>query len=205
LLPPLLIVATSPLPLQLILPESLKLLPLYTLALTKNPAFRANAVATTAQAARRQATSGGVHPGIVRPDERSYLLHQIASMDVASSVKFLYPDLYALHDMPEEVRASVGRNRQLIAMFSIPTTCTAHLMLYPYCMCIHSTTLTARPISYAFAALFAAVRSHKQSFFRLFCSVASQMRTEASSYPGCVSLPQNSSRTMACICSTARQ
>ena len=95
----------------MILPESLKLLPLYTLSLIKNPAFRANQVATTGQAARRQSQSGrgGVHPGIIRPDERSYLLHSIATMDIASSIKFLYPDVYALHSMPEEVSESVHR------------------------------------------------------------------------------------------------
>ena len=37
-----------------------------------------------------------MHPGIIRPDERSYLLHSIATMDIASSIQFLYPDVYAL-------------------------------------------------------------------------------------------------------------
>jgi len=70
---------------QLILPESLKLLPLYALSLTKNGILRAGTD--------------------VRADERSALMAQGFRMPVMSSVAFVYPRLFALHTLNEHVGA----------------------------------------------------------------------------------------------------
>lgn len=61
------------------IPENLKLLPLYTLALMKNVAFR-----------------GGTD---VHPDERVHAMHRLNGMDVAESKHFIYPRMFSLHDM----------------------------------------------------------------------------------------------------------
>ncbi|KAL9189552.1 hypothetical protein ACHAXT_009227 [Thalassiosira profunda] len=60
-------------------PENLKLLPLYTLALMKNVAFR-----------------GGTD---VHPDERVHAMRRLTNMDVLASKHFLYPRMFSLHDM----------------------------------------------------------------------------------------------------------
>ena len=70
---------------QLILPESLKLLPLYALSLTKNGILRAGTD--------------------VRADERSALMAQGCRMPVTSSVAFVYPRLFALHTLNDSVGA----------------------------------------------------------------------------------------------------
>jgi len=64
---------------QLILPESLKLLPLYTLALIKNPLMRAGTD--------------------IRADERSALMAQACRMPLISSVDFVYPRLLGVHNL----------------------------------------------------------------------------------------------------------
>jgi protein transport protein SEC24 len=64
------------------LPEQLQLLPLYTMALQKNKTFR-----------------GGQD---IRSDERAYLFHQVKNMSVEDSRVFVYPRLFALHDMAAE-------------------------------------------------------------------------------------------------------
>ena len=70
---------------QLVLPESFKLLPLYTLSLTK---------------------SGIMRPGTeVRADERSYLMAMATRMPIMVSVGFIYPRLYHLLDLGESVGA----------------------------------------------------------------------------------------------------
>ena len=61
------------------IPENLKLLPLYTLALMKNVAFR-----------------GGTD---VHPDERVHAMHRLNGMDVGDSKHFIYPRMFSLHDM----------------------------------------------------------------------------------------------------------
>lgn len=66
---------------QLILPESLKLLPLYTLSLTKNGVLRAGTD--------------------VRADERNALMAAGSRMPVASSVAFVYPRLFGVHTLDE--------------------------------------------------------------------------------------------------------
>jgi len=70
---------------QLILPESLKLLPLYALSLTKN---------------------GVMRPGTdVRADERAALVAASFRMPIHSSVAFIYPRLLPLHALDESVGA----------------------------------------------------------------------------------------------------
>lgn len=78
---------------QLILPESLKLFPLYTLGAMKSVAFRRN----DAGSQTRNAVE-------VRSDERAFLFNLLLLMSVRQCVPFVYPNLYSLHDMPEEVR-----------------------------------------------------------------------------------------------------
>jgi protein transport protein SEC24 len=70
---------------QLILPESLKLLPLYALSLTKN---------------------GLMRPGTdVRADERAALMAMATRMPVTSSVAFIFPRLFSLASLDESVGA----------------------------------------------------------------------------------------------------
>lgn len=67
---------------QLILPECMKLLPLYTNCLLKSDAI-----------------AGGADLGC---DDRAYAMSAVSSMDVASSVVYFYPRLLPLHDVPVE-------------------------------------------------------------------------------------------------------
>ena len=60
-------------------PENLKLLPLYTLALMKNVALR-----------------GGTD---IHPDERVHAMHRLMNMWVTDSKHFVYPRMFSLHDM----------------------------------------------------------------------------------------------------------
>jgi len=68
---------------QLILPESLKLLPLYALSLTKNALLRAGTE--------------------VRVDERAALMANACRLPVGCSVAFVYPRLFALHTLGDDV------------------------------------------------------------------------------------------------------
>ena len=70
------------------IPENLQLLPLYTLAMMKNVAFR-----------------GGTD---VHPDERIQSHYFLNGMWVDAAKKFVYPRLFALHDMESGVGHSVG-------------------------------------------------------------------------------------------------
>jgi protein transport protein SEC24 len=67
---------------QLILPEALKLLPLYALALTKSPGLRAD----------------------VRVDERATWLTKVAALPAPLAVPLVYPRMFALHTLQQEVR-----------------------------------------------------------------------------------------------------
>jgi len=67
---------------QLVLPETLKNLPVYTLALIKHIAFRSGAD--------------------IRPDERSWYLSLLRYQPVSATISLLYPSLYALHTLPVE-------------------------------------------------------------------------------------------------------
>eukprot|EP01119_Soliformovum_irregulare_P014673 TRINITY_DN4026_c0_g1_i1.p1 TRINITY_DN4026_c0_g1~~TRINITY_DN4026_c0_g1_i1.p1 ORF type:complete len:883 (-),score=243.77 TRINITY_DN4026_c0_g1_i1:77-2725(-) len=67
---------------QLILPETLKYLPIFVLSLIKNNVLR---------------------PGReVQPDERSFLMNLLNCIPVALSTPFLYPRMFALHDIPQD-------------------------------------------------------------------------------------------------------
>lgn len=74
--------ATSPLG-QLILPETLKVLPLYILGLVKNILFRSGTD--------------------IRPDERSYYFMLARMLPVSLLLNFIYPKLMALHTIAPEV------------------------------------------------------------------------------------------------------
>jgi len=67
---------------QLILPECMKLLPLYTNCLLKSDAL-----------------SGGSDVGC---DDRAFLMSAVSSMDVATSVAFFYPRLFPIHDLQSD-------------------------------------------------------------------------------------------------------
>ena len=63
-------------------PETLQLLPLYTMALQKSVVFR-----------------GGTD---LRPDERSDFMMRLNSMGTAASRYFIYPRMFSLHNLPAE-------------------------------------------------------------------------------------------------------
>ncbi|CAF0738073.1 unnamed protein product [Didymodactylos carnosus] len=67
---------------QLILPETLKLLPIYVTALIKCDALIGTQTVTT--------------------DDRSWLIHKIMAMDVKSTFAYLYPRIFALHNIEED-------------------------------------------------------------------------------------------------------
>jgi len=73
---------------QLILPESLKLLPLYALALTKSNLLRAGTE--------------------IRADERAALMAQAGRLAIVSSIAAVYPRLFALHNLTNNDCAQVG-------------------------------------------------------------------------------------------------
>ncbi|XP_077998955.1 protein transport protein Sec24C-like [Glandiceps talaboti] len=84
---------------QLILPECMKLLPLYANSLIKSDALSGGADITT--------------------DDRSWLMQTVSAMDIESSHVYFYPRLIPLHDMdpgstelPAAVRCSVERLRE---------------------------------------------------------------------------------------------
>uniref|UniRef100_A0A0K2V6C3 Protein transport protein Sec24Clike [Apis florea] n=1 Tax=Lepeophtheirus salmonis TaxID=72036 RepID=A0A0K2V6C3_LEPSM len=84
---------------QLILPECMKLLPLYTNCLIKSDAL-----------------VGGQDVGC---DERAFLMSIVCSMDVKSSVSFFYPSLIPIHDVdpteshiPKIIRCSYEKIRE---------------------------------------------------------------------------------------------
>uniref|UniRef100_A0A7S0W6H9 Protein transport protein SEC24 n=1 Tax=Hemiselmis tepida TaxID=464990 RepID=A0A7S0W6H9_9CRYP len=72
--------ATNPAPGQLILPESLKLLPLYTLAMMKSKVLTAD-------------------NAIVRTDERVYMMDRVLSLSCAETAVFAYPRMIPLHSL----------------------------------------------------------------------------------------------------------
>merc|ERR1711983_85504 len=79
---------------QLILPECMKLLPLYTNCLLKSDAL-----------------SGGSDVGC---DDRAFLMSAVSSMDVGTSVTFFYPRLFPIHnlhgdEMPKPMRCTIEK------------------------------------------------------------------------------------------------
>ena len=75
---------------QLILPEALKILPLYVLGLLKHPAMLEN---------RSLPSNVKV---VVRGHERCYFLHKLLSATPYETINSLYPRLYAVHNMDED-------------------------------------------------------------------------------------------------------
>uniref|UniRef100_A0A7G3B8S8 Putative vesicle coat complex copii subunit sec24/subunit sfb2 n=1 Tax=Lutzomyia longipalpis TaxID=7200 RepID=A0A7G3B8S8_LUTLO len=81
---------------QLILPESMKLLPLYTSCLLKNDAF-----------------SGGSDMTV---DDRSFVMQLVSTMDLPTSVSYFYPRLIPIHDIdpngtdiPDSIRCTAEK------------------------------------------------------------------------------------------------
>jgi len=72
------------------IPDNLALLPLYTLALMKNVAFR-----------------GGTD---VHPDERVQALYTLNSLWVDQCRDFIYPKMFSIHDMSSSVGLSIDEN-----------------------------------------------------------------------------------------------
>ena len=88
---------------QLILPESLKLLPVYLSALFKTPAF----VANKAQHSSGTASGGGRPPFAdvaARMDARLASVIALNSLPPAGLVPLIYPRLYMMHRMSGWVR-----------------------------------------------------------------------------------------------------
>eukprot|EP01113_Clastostelium_recurvatum_P009522 TRINITY_DN1458_c0_g2_i2.p1 TRINITY_DN1458_c0_g2~~TRINITY_DN1458_c0_g2_i2.p1 ORF type:complete len:1117 (-),score=203.17 TRINITY_DN1458_c0_g2_i2:19-3039(-) len=76
---------------QLVLPESLRLLPLYVLAMIKNVLFRSGTD--------------------TKPDERAFHMYRFKTLPVEECIAFVYPNLYALNNMPPNIgqRGEDGR------------------------------------------------------------------------------------------------
>ncbi|KAK3696689.1 hypothetical protein QZH41_013042 [Actinostola sp. cb2023] len=75
-------IANQPQSSQLLVPYSLRLLPLYVLALMKNVAFRLGSTA--------------------RLDERCFAMQQLKTMPIYLNMLTIYPSLYPLHDISDE-------------------------------------------------------------------------------------------------------
>ena len=78
---------------QLILPECMKLLPLYTNCLMKSDVI-----------------SGGADVGC---DDRAFLMSAVSSMDVATTVTFFYPRLFPIHDLHNDEMPRYVNNQYL--------------------------------------------------------------------------------------------
>ncbi|OQR82847.1 protein transporter Sec24, partial [Achlya hypogyna] len=95
---------------QLILPESLKLLPLYTLATLKSRGLRTNLMGNPPR--------GFID---VRADERVTLLAHLNALPVEAAVAAVYPKMYPLHDMPEDCGTLDDKGRMILPAALPPT------------------------------------------------------------------------------------
>ncbi|CAM6106579.1 unnamed protein product [Calypogeia fissa] len=75
---------------QLILPEALKLLPLYTLALIKSVGLRMDARSDT------------------HVDERTYWITRVASLPASLSIPAVYPRMFGIHNLPSKEELGGG-------------------------------------------------------------------------------------------------
>jgi len=85
--------ATSATNSQLALPDTLRLLPLYVLALAKNVLFR---------------------PGDVRPDERAFHMYRFKTLGVDKSLSWIYPSLYNLLTLSTDVGRTNAEGRVVL-------------------------------------------------------------------------------------------
>jgi len=100
---------------QLILPESLKLLPLYSLGLLKHPALLENIPATGQAPLVPAYKTGGVSSAIngsikvfVRGHERSHQLRQLLNAPVRDVINSLYPRLFRIDHLDPYVEVDVA-------------------------------------------------------------------------------------------------
>ena len=94
--------AASSSPGQLILPESLKLLPVYLSALYKTPMFAVNRASGGGAGAGGR--GGGADPLLVRADARVASMLTLNSLPASRLVPFIYPRLFTLHNLGGWVR-----------------------------------------------------------------------------------------------------
>ncbi|BBN17285.1 protein transport protein SEC24 [Marchantia polymorpha subsp. ruderalis] len=85
---------------QLILPEALKLLPLYTLALTKSIGLRADTRVDT------------------RVDDRAYWFTRVASLAAPLSIPLVYPRMFAIHTLPPRESLAEGELPPVVPLSS---------------------------------------------------------------------------------------
>ncbi|KAI9919042.1 hypothetical protein PsorP6_012221 [Peronosclerospora sorghi] len=95
---------------QLVLPDSLKLLPLYTLATLKSRALRGNFVGNPPR--------GFID---VRADERVMMMGLLNSLPVEFCVSAVYPKLYTVHDLSDDC-CTLDENGKFILPPQLPPT-----------------------------------------------------------------------------------
>ncbi|KAL7682029.1 putative Zinc finger, Sec23/Sec24-type, sec23/Sec24, trunk domain, sec23/Sec24, helical [Plasmopara halstedii] len=95
---------------QLILPESLKLLPLYTLATLKSRALRANLMGNPPR--------GFID---VRADERVMMMGLLNSLPVEFCVSAVYPKLYSVHDLADDC-CTLDEDGKFLLPLQLPPT-----------------------------------------------------------------------------------
>lgn len=88
---------------QLILPESLKVLPLFILGMLKHPAFIENT--TGIDNSPRSAKS--IAKLTVRADERAYELRRLLSLPIKNTINCLYPRMFALHLFEDDLSGAI--------------------------------------------------------------------------------------------------
>ncbi|KAG5179019.1 Sec23/Sec24 trunk domain-containing protein [Tribonema minus] len=103
------------------MPEAIQLLPLYSMALQKNPAFR-----------------GGAE---IRPDERAFIMAQLVNMPVDDSRCFIYPRMFSIHDMPADAGTPISA--EAAAAEGMPTAGRSTLVRLPPVVNLSAERLTS--------------------------------------------------------------